>query len=211
MLFDFTTQATTEVLSISDSRNAAAAGTGTGTTVKHCQMSDSSVNSHSNNLAWTWSGLAVRAIRCLQTYQSKWTVKLNDQDIFNVILTYHPSLLNILPCRWNVQYHARLNSILACMPGTAAIKYEESYRHRQKEQVEISSTISTATPPLPFFVSDVPSNCDKSIQQNVFMCDSKASILHFMAQSYKAGGSGLGFYNGFWRIYEQLSWNMLKK
>ena len=45
---------------------------------------------------------------------SNWKAQLNDQDIFNAVFTMLPQHLYILPCEWNVQLHARLNSILFC-------------------------------------------------------------------------------------------------
>jgi hypothetical protein len=47
-------------------------------------------------------------------HRPDWSVKLNDQDIFNVVFALHPGMLRVLSCDWNVQYHARLNTMMAC-------------------------------------------------------------------------------------------------
>lgn len=66
-------------------------------------------------------------------------MKLNDQDIFNVVFALHPGMLRVLSCDWNVQYHARLNTMMACYG-------EESER---RAQVPCSSPLlALLAPPL---------------------------------------------------------------
>ena len=52
---------------------------------------------------------------------SRWVPKLNDQDIFNAVLSLAPSTWSaVLPCEWNVQWFAHANSQRLCYSGAAA-------------------------------------------------------------------------------------------
>uniref|UniRef100_A0A7S2DKV1 Uncharacterized protein n=2 Tax=Octactis speculum TaxID=3111310 RepID=A0A7S2DKV1_9STRA len=44
----------------------------------------------------------------------EWVPKLNDQDIFNAVLSRNPSWATHIPCEWNLQYHAFMNSHRLC-------------------------------------------------------------------------------------------------
>lgn len=109
-----------------------------------------------------------------------WAPRLNDQDIFNVFFKYGSNLLRILPCEWNVQFHARLNTIIQCLDFP---NEDESYRF-----------------------GSIPKTCANSVNSNIFACEKQPKILHFMAQSYR-DYSFLEFYSNFWSDYKSLSWS----
>ena len=48
------------------------------------------------------------------TQPDAWYPKLNDQDVFNAILSTKPEWAYPLPCEWNLQYHAYMNAIRLC-------------------------------------------------------------------------------------------------
>jgi len=52
----------------------------------------------------------------LENQGKGWSPTLNDQDVFNAVFSVSPQLLHILPCEWNLQYHAYMNSIRLCGP-----------------------------------------------------------------------------------------------
>ena len=108
----------------------------------------------------------------------KWEPSLNDQDIFNVFFKTNSSMLRMLPCEWNVQFHARLNTIIQC------IDYTENSDYR---------------------FSSIPKNCGNTVNKNIFVCDKQPKILHFMAQSYK-DYDFFEYYSSFWSDYKSLSW-----
>jgi hypothetical protein len=109
----------------------------------------------------------------------KWEPSLNDQDIFNVFFKSNSSLLRILPCEWNVQFHARLNTIIQCIDYASD---NNSYRF-----------------------SNIPKSCGNTVHSNIFVCEKQPKILHFMAQSYK-DYDFFEFYSSFWSDYMSLSW-----
>jgi len=43
-----------------------------------------------------------------------WTPRLNDQDVFNAVFSRRTDWLRIIPCKWNLQYHAAMNSARLC-------------------------------------------------------------------------------------------------
>mmetsp|Transcript_24726 Transcript_24726/g.32284 ORF Transcript_24726/g.32284 Transcript_24726/m.32284 type:complete len:604 (-) Transcript_24726:168-1979(-) len=50
----------------------------------------------------------------LKHQEEGWMPTLNDQDVFNAVLAISPHLGTILPCEWNLQYHAYMNSVRVC-------------------------------------------------------------------------------------------------
>ena len=90
---------------------------------------------------------------------------MNDQDVFNAVLSIRTDILRIISCDWNIQTHARINSLLACSRGIDFAQYSQSGT------------------PLRF--EDIPFNCEESKRRNIFTCEKRAKVLHFMAQSYK--------------------------
>lgn len=123
--------------------------------------------------------------------KSKWMAKLNDQDLFNVYFIYKPYTLYILPCEWNVQFHARLNSFISCAADTIKPLLE---KHELR---------------YPVMASRVPLNCPASIEKHVFVCSKRAKVLHYMAQSYAVYSDVLQYYANFWNTYVSLSWNII--
>ena len=125
--------------------------------------------------------------------KNKWMAKLNDQDLFNVYFIYKPYALYILPCEWNVQFHARLNTFISCAADT----------------IKPILTDRTDGPYKPGNVSAslVPLNCQSSLKKHVFVCTEPAKILHYMAQTYKVYSDVLQYYPNYWDMYVKLSWN----
>ncbi len=71
------------------------------------------------------------------------------------------------------------------------------------------NTVATFLDLKEVYTHDVPSNCEKSRDKNIFLCDKKpAKVIHFMAKSY-AEDSGLNYYKGFWDHYKQLPWSLI--
>ena len=135
--------------------------------------------------ASNWDGLFESAFRNYLTANRGWNPQLNDQDIFNAVLASDKELkkmLYILPCEWNVQFHARLNTLIACLK-TAFLN---------------SSDLK---------LNEVPLNCDESRKKHVFACPKRAKVVHFMAQSYTIASEIFGYYTSFWHSFNQLSWN----
>ena len=52
-----------------------------------------------------------------------WVPKLNDQDIFNAVISRNPQWAAPLPCEWNLQYHAYMNARRICQ-GRAELNCE---------------------------------------------------------------------------------------
>jgi hypothetical protein len=115
-----------------------------------------------------------------------WSAKYNDQDIFNLLYTLHAYLFHILPCEWNIQYHARLNSIIYC-----------------------NHYINWNTDNILHTLNEIPLNCKESRQKHFFVCPREPKVLHYMASSYSVDGSYLMYFNGYWNMYEKLNWNIL--
>lgn len=116
-----------------------------------------------------------------------WYPKLNDQDVFNAVFSIQPDAFRVLSCDWNVQIHARINTLIACSKGIDFHWYSNNG--------------------MPVRFEDIPLNCVESERRKIFSCTKKAKILHFMAQSYKAFDA-FQYYSHFWRTYEQLSWTV---
>ena len=49
-----------------------------------------------------------------QSGDHPWAPKLNDQDVFNAVLSLEPRLAGNLDCSWNLQYHAFMNTQRLC-------------------------------------------------------------------------------------------------
>ena len=143
----------------------------------------------------TWLTTATHSVNTFRESQPGWTVKLNDQDIFNVLFTYQPHMLKLLDCSWNVQYHARLNTLLAC------------YGELEAQLLEKNTTIRSMT--------QVPLNCAASRARKMFVCEKTARVLHFMASSYSSGtGEGLGalrYYQNAWDYYAKMEWMVIHR
>ena len=92
--------------------------------------------------------------------------------------------MRILPCEWNVQFHARINTIIECLPAANISGRNLTFAH-------------------------IPLNCPQSELKKIFACNKKAKVLHFMAQSYKEYISEyLLYYSSFWRSYNEMSWEI---
>ena len=115
----------------------------------------------------------------------KWEPSLNDQDVFNVFFKYNGNMLRILPCEFNVQFHARLNTIIQCL----------DYVNDDDEQQQ-----------KPTRFSNIPKSCTDSINANIFTCEQQPKVLHFMAQAYK-DYNFFEFYSNFWNDHQDLSWS----
>jgi len=126
---------------------------------------------------------------------SLWSASLNDQDVFNAFFSQHPGALYILPCEWNVQYHARLNSFIACSADVV--------KSRLAERDASGGTSGAIT------ASMVPLSCPESDAREIAVCPGKAKILHYMAQTYTIYSDFLQYYNGFWKTFAGLSWNII--
>jgi hypothetical protein len=163
-----------------------------------------------------------------------WNAKLNDQDIFNAFLSILPNYLHILPCEWNVQFHARINTAIICAHHILDNKRNNDNdndnnsnndnndnHHKNDDMVRdngtypnILSIFNDQTSNLEFFKSnmyttnDIPLNCDESKNDNIFVCTKRASVLHFMAQSYNENDF-MRYYSGFWDSYSNLSWSLI--
>ena len=81
--------------------------------------------------AVNWEGRWRGELRAFVTQQegnndSNWAPKLNDQDIFNAVISLNPEWAAPLPCEWNLQYHAMMNARRLCKDG--ALNCPESMR-----------------------------------------------------------------------------------
>jgi len=144
-----------------------------------------------------WLDVAADSVAKYRSERPDWKVKLNDQDIFNVMFTTHPAMLKVLGCEWNVQFHARLNTFIQC--------YVEAWEKLQLVDSDMK----------PEGAWDVPLNCDRSRERNIFVCEKTARVLHYMAGSYSDGSeAGVGvmqYYHNAWSFYYNLGWAMLNK
>ncbi len=136
-----------------------------------------------------FSAKMVDFIKKYQLENASWKPKLNDQDIFNAALQDNHHYLKILPCEWNVQYHARINTLRLCLP-LQWVKTSKS--HKLKELT----------------LQEIPLNCVISELNQIFSCESRAKVIHFMAQSYSKVVD-IGFYDDFWDSYAKLYWSLI--
>ena len=135
-------------------------------------------------------------------YDLNWEAKLNDQDIFNALFSMYPQYMHILPCHWNIQIHARINSLIYCNQNIPGRKLFQS------------TMIDSSAYDYEFFnqyerkISQVPLNCKESVKNNIFVCTQPAKILHFMAQTYRHYNF-LDFYPNLWDNYSKMQWNSI--
>jgi len=142
-----------------------------------------------------WEAMMYSALDSFRhTHSPSWQPKLNDQDVFNAVLTVHPQLFRPLPCEWNVQIHARINTMLACMDGILPPDRALALEHFSSAAITVEA---------------VPLNCEAAVQRQVFACERRAKILHFMAQAHSGDYSFLRYYAGFWEVFKSLSWQVL--
>merc|ERR1719238_2297597 len=85
-----------------------------------------------------------------------WRPNLNDQDVFNAVFAKVPSAVHVLPCEWNLQYHAYMASVRICGNSGG----EQRGAHSM--------------------------NCDAALARGIFVCPRPPAIVHFMAQSYRS-------------------------
>lgn len=135
---------------------------------------------------------------------SSWDARLNDQDIYNVVFSLHPELVRILPCEWNVQLHARINSLIYChldMPGRReSLKEKPLHGHPPSDYLFFQSNQRR--------LDDVDLNCAESRRKKIFVCPKKAKVLHFMSGTYNSYNFLL-YYSFYWDMYKLLSWTLL--
>ena len=130
----------------------------------------------------------------LQMYPG-WVPQLNDQDVFNALAEGDSSIVHILPCEWNVQIHARINSIIYCageiIRGASTPNLMDYFSSRRLS------------------VGDIPLNCDESARREIFVCERRASVLHYMGGSHTVEHGFMQYYSGFWKAFADLRWNLL--
>lgn len=130
----------------------------------------------------------------------RWKALLNDQDIFNTIFGIFPGQWRVLNCSWNVQFHARLNSLISCYHArTTQLSNTSSTPSVVNSTIERESgemndaAVDSAIPThqlkhRPFHhsphtrMSLTPETCDNLTQRRMFVCPYQAKVLHFMAQ-----------------------------
>ena len=146
-----------------------------------------------------WSTYLVRELRRYISKHEGWRPQLNDQDIFNALADSDGSIMHILPCEWNVQMHARINSIIYC---ASELFLQSTNGEVPSDLMEFFSNTSLS-------IGDIPLNCDESARRGVFVCERRARVLHFMAGSHSVDNAFMQYYAGFWRAYADLGWNLL--
>jgi hypothetical protein len=104
-----------------------------------------------------------------------------------------------LPCEWNVQLHARLNSIILCQNKANNDNNNNNNNSTNKSNTNTNKYSS---------ISDIPYNCNNSRSNNIFVCTKQAGVIHFMAQSYR-NYNFLSYYEHFWDLYDKLSWYII--
>lgn len=74
-----------------------------------------------------------------------WEAKLNDQDIFNAALAVAPQYFRILSCEWNVQIHARINTMIHCahhvFDGVDTGEYIKTIDGNNRQQSDLKQTV----------------------------------------------------------------------
>lgn len=163
-----------------------------------------------------------------EKYTKMWTARLNDQDIFNVYLTeHHPNRLFVLPCQWNVQHHARLNTMVACAEDAIVPLMQQQQQQLDSAGAGPHVANGSIIDGIPLIPSVVPLNCDRSIAAEVFACEcgsetlspeefsllnnnypqeTAVKVLHYMAQSYSVDDRFLNYFTGYWGWYSRLDW-----
>lgn len=114
-------------------------------------------------------------------HQKKWVPKLNDQDIFNAILTRQPQWLAFLSCEWNLQQHAFMNTNRLCAADGVAVTGGDN--------------------------SGL--NCDASLAEGMFVCPKSPAVVHFMSQSYLGGDPS--YYGSFWSAISMLPMRLIRE
>ena len=117
-----------------------------------------------------------------------WEAKLNDQDVFNAIMTLIPHYYYILPCQWNIQLHARINTFSYCLEelmseANISVYHTQNNMHSNIDNNSIHSKSNTssvyeeikidrrqALREVGIRVQYVPMNCDLSRQHEVYVC-----------------------------------------
>ena len=158
----------------------------------------------------------------------KWEAKQNDQDILNVVMELRPSWFRVLPCEWNVQFHARINSISKCLPTflpSIVTDAMATYTAATSSDAFVSQRQFLLQANLRF--SDVPLNCLRNYTtsadsdgttmsssrtqslNDIFVCEAKPKVLHFMANTYNGYYHFLEYFAYSWEFYSSLAWNLL--
>ena len=156
--------------------------------------------------------------------RGRWEAKQNDQDVFNAVMTLRPQWFRVLPCAWNVQFHARLNSVTKCIhtlfpTANSSINGDplgispstNSKIQMQPDEIRHYLWLTNVT------FSDVPLNCDpslfadgsSSIADELFVCEVQPKVLHFMAGAYNGYYHFLRYFAHSWEYYFDLSWQKL--
>ena len=143
-----------------------------------------------------------------------WEAQMNDQDLFNAALTVAPQHFRILPCAWNVQFHARLNTVMLC-----AHRALPQAGEGLGNDTSARDALSVFAPPAAIAAkqaalarrtvtdTDIPLNCPESAARRVFVCEARPKVLHFMAKSYSVDNVLWGYFAGFWKAYARLGWD----
>ena len=160
----------------------------------------SSLTSSSSSMA----ARAISAVKHIQHHLPQWDIRLNDQDVFNLLFAQEPHLLYILPCHFNVQSHSRFNTFIACFEQ---LEQEYSVISNSHDNYNDSNDYKNV-----FDIKRVPWNCAKSEERRTFVCEETPHILHYQAKSYHYNFESIDFYPGYWNKYEEhLTWNEVIK
>ena len=153
---------------------------------------------HNSNLHSTTNEMNENGLNSDPSTPVLWEAKLNDQDVFNAIMTLIPHYYYILPCQWNIQLHARINTFSYCLEelmSEANISVYHTHNSIHHTHSNIHSNINNsarnsmhsssdtssvyddvkidrrqALREVGIRVQDVPMNCDLSRQHEVYVC-----------------------------------------
>ena len=129
-----------------------------------------------------WKGELIKYIQSSGSSNGeKWVPKLNDQDIFNAILSRQPQWMAILSCEWNLQQHAFMNTNRLCS---------------DRNLHNLAPDTSTL-------------NCASSIASEIFVCPKPPAVVHFMSQSYLTGDPS--YYGSFWAAFAALPMRLVRE
>ena len=160
-----------------------------------------SLSSSSSSSSSSMATKAIEAVKHIQHHLPRWDIRLNDQDVFNLLFAQQPGMLSILPCHFNVQSHARFNTFIAC------------FQQLEQDNDAITNngdSDNDSDSKHMFDILNVPWNCAKSREKRAFVCEDKPLILHYQATSYRNNFGSIDFYPGYWNKYEvQLTWNQV--
>ena len=158
-------------------------------------------------LQLNWTNLIIKSIIDYKSIQDSigipnWEAELNDQDIFNIIILQFSELFLILPCEWNVQFHARMNTLIKCHHhiidnfNINSDNNNNNYNSNNWRDYFRENYVD---------LNNIPYNCEESRKSSIFVCEKKAKVIHFMAQSYKNGIYNFAhYYSFFWESYNDL-------